>query len=50
MGGCCLANAVSFNYDVIFVRYEKLFGRLADYNLCVTNAMKEDLRVTCNIQ
>ncbi|NXX97695.1 ALG1 mannosyltransferase, partial [Centropus bengalensis] len=24
--------------------YEKHFGRLADYNLCVTNAMREDLR------
>ncbi|XP_068102930.1 chitobiosyldiphosphodolichol beta-mannosyltransferase [Hyperolius riggenbachi] len=23
--------------------YEKIFGRLSDYNFCVTNAMKEDL-------
>ncbi|XP_075574841.1 chitobiosyldiphosphodolichol beta-mannosyltransferase [Pelecanus crispus] len=30
--------------------YEKLFGRLSDYNLCVTNAMKEDLWVNCNIK
>uniref|UniRef100_A0A8C8A8Z1 Chitobiosyldiphosphodolichol beta-mannosyltransferase n=1 Tax=Otus sunia TaxID=257818 RepID=A0A8C8A8Z1_9STRI len=30
--------------------YEKLFGRLSDYNLCVTNAMKEDLWVNCNIR
>ncbi|NWI63217.1 ALG1 mannosyltransferase, partial [Todus mexicanus] len=30
--------------------YEKLFGRLSDYNLCVTNAMREDLRVNCNIK
>ncbi|KFW04845.1 Chitobiosyldiphosphodolichol beta-mannosyltransferase, partial [Eurypyga helias] len=30
--------------------YEKLFGRLSDYNLCVTDAMKEDLWVNCNIK
>uniref|UniRef100_A0A8B9R7L0 Chitobiosyldiphosphodolichol beta-mannosyltransferase n=1 Tax=Anas platyrhynchos TaxID=8839 RepID=A0A8B9R7L0_ANAPL len=30
--------------------YEKLFGRLSDYNLCVTNAMKEDLWVNCKIK
>ncbi|NXW57579.1 ALG1 mannosyltransferase, partial [Eurystomus gularis] len=30
--------------------YEKLFGRLSDYNLCVTNAMREDLWVNCNIK
>ncbi|NXN27357.1 ALG1 mannosyltransferase, partial [Nycticryphes semicollaris] len=30
--------------------YEKLFGRLSDYNLCVTNAMQEDLWVNCNIK
>ncbi|KAM6080358.1 chitobiosyldiphosphodolichol beta-mannosyltransferase isoform 3-T3 [Theristicus caerulescens] len=30
--------------------YERLFGRLSDYNLCVTNAMKEDLWVNCNIK
>ncbi|NWU90779.1 ALG1 mannosyltransferase, partial [Upupa epops] len=30
--------------------YEKLFGRLSDYNLCVTKAMKEDLCVNCNIK
>ncbi|KFP75320.1 Chitobiosyldiphosphodolichol beta-mannosyltransferase, partial [Acanthisitta chloris] len=30
--------------------YEKLFGHLADYNLCVTEAMKEDLWVNCNIK
>ncbi|XP_030315478.1 chitobiosyldiphosphodolichol beta-mannosyltransferase [Calypte anna] len=30
--------------------YEKLFGRLSDFNLCVTNAMKEDLWVNCNIK
>ncbi|XP_050822416.1 chitobiosyldiphosphodolichol beta-mannosyltransferase isoform X3 [Gopherus flavomarginatus] len=30
--------------------YEKLFGRLSDYNFCVTNAMKEDLQMNCNIK
>uniref|UniRef100_A0A8C4T0W5 ALG1 chitobiosyldiphosphodolichol beta-mannosyltransferase n=1 Tax=Erpetoichthys calabaricus TaxID=27687 RepID=A0A8C4T0W5_ERPCA len=30
--------------------YEKLFGRLSDYNLCVTNAMKEDLSTNWNIK
>lgn len=30
-------------------RYEEIFGRLSDYNICVTNAMKEDLEVNCNI-
>ncbi|XP_053936429.1 chitobiosyldiphosphodolichol beta-mannosyltransferase isoform X1 [Cuculus canorus] len=30
--------------------YEKFFGRLADYNLCVTNAMREDLWVNCGIR
>ncbi|NXG02062.1 ALG1 mannosyltransferase, partial [Sakesphorus luctuosus] len=30
--------------------YEKLFGRLSDYNLCVTEAMREDLWVNCNIK
>ncbi|NXG26563.1 ALG1 mannosyltransferase, partial [Grallaria varia] len=30
--------------------YEKLFGCLSDYNLCVTDAMKEDLWVNCNIK
>ncbi|NWI98341.1 ALG1 mannosyltransferase, partial [Crypturellus undulatus] len=30
--------------------YEKFFGRLSDYNLCVTNAMKEDLWEKCNIK
>ncbi|NWI49216.1 ALG1 mannosyltransferase, partial [Calyptomena viridis] len=30
--------------------YEKLFGRLSDYNLCVTDAMREDLWVNCNIK
>ncbi|XP_054851285.1 chitobiosyldiphosphodolichol beta-mannosyltransferase [Eublepharis macularius] len=30
--------------------YEKLFGRLSDYNICVTSAMKEDLEVNCNIR
>lgn len=27
----------------IFCRYEKFFGRLSHLNLCVTNAMREDL-------
>lgn len=27
----------------IFCRYEKIFGRLSHLNLCVTNAMREDL-------
>ncbi|KAJ6659776.1 hypothetical protein lerEdw1_018492 [Lerista edwardsae] len=30
--------------------YEELFGRLADHNICVTKAMKEDLLVNCNIR
>ncbi|NXU18037.1 ALG1 mannosyltransferase, partial [Pardalotus punctatus] len=30
--------------------YEKLCGRLSDYNLCVTNAMKEDLWVNFKIK
>ncbi|NXA05724.1 ALG1 mannosyltransferase, partial [Sapayoa aenigma] len=30
--------------------YEKLFGRLSDYNLCVTDAMREDLWVNCSIK
>ncbi|KAE8579874.1 hypothetical protein XENTR_v10024221 [Xenopus tropicalis] len=30
--------------------YEKVFGRLSDYNFCVTNAMKEDLMVNWNIK
>ncbi|XP_068765115.1 chitobiosyldiphosphodolichol beta-mannosyltransferase isoform X2 [Struthio camelus] len=30
--------------------YEKLFGRLSDYNFCVTNAMKEDLWEKCSIK
>lgn len=34
----------------IFVRYEKLFGRLSDYNLCVTDAMKKDLLVNFKIK
>uniref|UniRef100_A0A8C1A538 Chitobiosyldiphosphodolichol beta-mannosyltransferase n=1 Tax=Cyprinus carpio carpio TaxID=630221 RepID=A0A8C1A538_CYPCA len=29
--------------------YEKLFGRFSDHNLCVTNAMREDLRKNWNI-
>ncbi|XP_060116831.1 chitobiosyldiphosphodolichol beta-mannosyltransferase [Heteronotia binoei] len=29
--------------------YEEHFGRLSHYNICVTNAMKEDLEVNCNI-
>ncbi|XP_053220628.1 chitobiosyldiphosphodolichol beta-mannosyltransferase isoform X1 [Podarcis raffonei] len=30
--------------------YEEFFGRLSDYNICVTNSMKEDLLVNCNIR
>ncbi|XP_061455872.1 chitobiosyldiphosphodolichol beta-mannosyltransferase isoform X2 [Rhineura floridana] len=30
--------------------YEEFFGRLSDYNICVTNAMKEDLQMNCNIR
>ncbi|XP_006000163.1 chitobiosyldiphosphodolichol beta-mannosyltransferase [Latimeria chalumnae] len=30
--------------------YEKFFGRLSDYNLCVTNAMKEDLEMNWRIK
>ncbi|XP_070810987.1 chitobiosyldiphosphodolichol beta-mannosyltransferase isoform X3 [Pituophis catenifer annectens] len=30
--------------------YEELFGSLSSYNICVTNAMKEDLQTNCNIR
>ncbi|NP_001091244.1 ALG1, chitobiosyldiphosphodolichol beta-mannosyltransferase L homeolog [Xenopus laevis] len=30
--------------------YEYVFGRLSDYNFCVTNAMKDDLMVNWNIK
>ncbi|NWI89148.1 ALG1 mannosyltransferase, partial [Pitta sordida] len=30
--------------------YERLFGRLADHNLCVTDAMRQDLWENCNIK
>ncbi|XP_029433178.1 chitobiosyldiphosphodolichol beta-mannosyltransferase isoform X2 [Rhinatrema bivittatum] len=30
--------------------YEKLFGRLSDYNFCVTNAMKKDLNANWRIK
>ncbi|KAM3826904.1 chitobiosyldiphosphodolichol beta-mannosyltransferase isoform 2-T2 [Vipera latastei] len=30
--------------------YEELFGSLSNYNICVTNAMKEDLQMNCNIR
>ncbi|XP_032086840.1 chitobiosyldiphosphodolichol beta-mannosyltransferase isoform X2 [Thamnophis elegans] len=30
--------------------YEELFGSLSRYNICVTNAMKEDLQTNCNIR
>ncbi|KAH0631773.1 hypothetical protein JD844_019548 [Phrynosoma platyrhinos] len=30
--------------------YEEFFGRLSDNNICVTNAMKEDLWKNCNIR
>ncbi|KAL7979087.1 hypothetical protein Chor_015111 [Crotalus horridus] len=32
------------------IRYEELFGSLSNYNICVTNAMKEDLQMNCNIR
>lgn len=36
---------------ICLYRYEKLFGRLSHLNLCVTNAMREDLaenwRIRC---
>uniref|UniRef100_A0A8C3LQV9 Chitobiosyldiphosphodolichol beta-mannosyltransferase n=1 Tax=Chrysolophus pictus TaxID=9089 RepID=A0A8C3LQV9_CHRPC len=40
------------NHPLVLIAkwYEKLFGRLSDYNLCVTDAMKEDLWVNCNIK
>ncbi|XP_032303619.1 chitobiosyldiphosphodolichol beta-mannosyltransferase isoform X2 [Coturnix japonica] len=40
------------NHPLVLIAkwYEKLFGRLSDYNLCVTDAMKEDLWVNCNIR
>ncbi|MEE6498462.1 hypothetical protein FKM82_003110 [Ascaphus truei] len=30
--------------------YEEIFGRLSDYNFCVTNAMKEDLQANWSIK
>ncbi|XP_041061881.1 chitobiosyldiphosphodolichol beta-mannosyltransferase isoform X2 [Carcharodon carcharias] len=38
---------LSSNYSQ---RYEQFFGKLSDSNLCVTEAMKEDLRVNWNIK
>ncbi|XP_041061885.1 chitobiosyldiphosphodolichol beta-mannosyltransferase isoform X5 [Carcharodon carcharias] len=35
---------------LIAKRYEQFFGKLSDSNLCVTEAMKEDLRVNWNIK
>ncbi|KAG8145466.1 hypothetical protein E2320_011996 [Naja naja] len=32
------------------LKYEELFGSLSSYNICVTNAMKEDLQTNCNIR
>ncbi|KAF7236631.1 Chitobiosyldiphosphodolichol beta-mannosyltransferase, partial [Varanus komodoensis] len=29
--------------------YEEFFGRLSHHNICVTDAMQEDLQVNCNI-
>ncbi|OXB70977.1 UNVERIFIED_CONTAM: hypothetical protein H355_010452 [Colinus virginianus] len=46
----CAGTALGSYHLLISVRYEKLFGRLSDHNLCVTNAMKEDLWVNCNIK
>ncbi|POI23987.1 hypothetical protein CIB84_012265 [Bambusicola thoracicus] len=46
----CVGVALGSYWVLIPVRYEKLFGRLSDYNLCVTDAMKEDLWVNCNIR
>lgn len=47
---CVLELPLGSYWVSISVRYEKLFGRLSDYNLCVTDAMKEDLWVNCNIR
>lgn len=33
-----------------FGRYERFFGRLADHNLCVTDAMRRDLQKNWNIR
>uniref|UniRef100_A0A8C5UFP3 Chitobiosyldiphosphodolichol beta-mannosyltransferase n=1 Tax=Malurus cyaneus samueli TaxID=2593467 RepID=A0A8C5UFP3_9PASS len=40
------------NHPLVLIAkwYEKLFGRLSDYNLCVTDAMKEDLWVNFKIK
>lgn len=46
----CVGVALAPYQVLISVRYEKLFGRLSDCNLCVTDAMKEDLWVNCNIK
>lgn len=34
----------SNDFGCLSSRYEHFFGPLADHNLCVTNAMKEDLQ------
>ncbi|XP_058705860.1 chitobiosyldiphosphodolichol beta-mannosyltransferase [Poecile atricapillus] len=40
------------NHPLVLIAkwYEKLFGRLSDYNLCVTDAMKKDLWVNFKIK
>lgn len=42
---CFLLNVILF-----FGRYERFFGRFADHNLCVTDAMRRDLQKNWNIR
>ncbi|XP_044274461.1 chitobiosyldiphosphodolichol beta-mannosyltransferase isoform X3 [Varanus komodoensis] len=37
-------------FESISFRYEEFFGRLSHHNICVTDAMQEDLQVNCNIR
>lgn len=50
-----LLDSVICVYDHLFLflsssRYEHFFGRLATRNLCVTNAMKDDLQKNWGIE
>ncbi|KAM4631531.1 chitobiosyldiphosphodolichol beta-mannosyltransferase [Discoglossus pictus] len=40
------------NHPIVLIAkwYEKIFGRLSDYNFCVTNAMREDLLLNWRIK
>uniref|UniRef100_A0A3P9A0U5 Glycosyl transferase family 1 domain-containing protein n=1 Tax=Esox lucius TaxID=8010 RepID=A0A3P9A0U5_ESOLU len=40
------------NHPIVWLAqwYERLFGRFSSHNLCVTNAMKDDLQINWNIK